>query len=136
MFWDRWALNITLLITGVFTTSAGASPNYIALSSFEAVWSISVGGNLPVGSAVFLGISHPFSPSPTYPLTEYSPEIVPVSHPYLLSIWWWLVGHQSTLSKSYYLALNRELLLLNLAANGPVIPCPNLSMTDGGISSM
>ncbi len=51
----RWAFNLTLFITGVFALAAGASPTYIALCSFAAVWSIGVGGNLPVDSAVFLG---------------------------------------------------------------------------------
>jgi hypothetical protein len=51
----RWAFNLTLFITGVFATAAGASPGYVALCSFSAVWSIGVGGNLPVDSAVFLG---------------------------------------------------------------------------------
>lgn len=52
---SRWAFNITLCITGIFATAAGGSPNYIALCSLAAVWSIGVGGNLPVDSAVFLG---------------------------------------------------------------------------------
>lgn len=71
--WGRsWSFNITLLIVGIFATAAGASPNYIALCSFAAVWSVGVGGNLPVDSAIFL-------------------EFVPASHQYLLtvlSIWW------------------------------------------------
>ncbi|KAI0632310.1 MFS general substrate transporter [Trametes polyzona] len=71
--WGRkWCFNITLLITGVFAVAAGASPNYIALCSLAAVWSVGVGGNLPVDSAVFL-------------------EFIPASHQYLLtilSIWW------------------------------------------------
>ncbi|KAI0357552.1 MFS general substrate transporter [Trametes cingulata] len=71
--WGRkWCFNITLLITGVFAIAAGGSPNYIALCSLAAVWSIGVGGNLPVDSAVFL-------------------EFIPASHQYLLtilSIWW------------------------------------------------
>lgn len=71
--WGRqWAFNITLLITGVFATAAGASPGDIALCSLAAVWSVGVGGNLPVDSAVFL-------------------EFIPASHQYLLtvlSIWW------------------------------------------------
>ncbi|SJL17550.1 related to 4-hydroxybenzoate transporter [Armillaria ostoyae] len=68
----RISFNITLLITGVFALAAGGSPNYVALSSFAAVWSIGVGGNLPVDSAIFL-------------------EFLPKSHQYLLtvlSIWW------------------------------------------------
>jgi hypothetical protein len=48
---------MTLLITGVFAVSAGASPNAVALCSLVAVLSIGVGGNLPVDSAVFLGMS-------------------------------------------------------------------------------
>ena len=51
----RWSFDTTLLIVGIFATAAGASPNYIALCSFAAVWSIGVGGNLPVDSAIFLG---------------------------------------------------------------------------------
>jgi len=51
----RLSFNVTLLITGIFATTAGASPNYIFLCSFSALWSIGVGGNLPVDSAVFLG---------------------------------------------------------------------------------
>ncbi|TCD65333.1 MFS sugar transporter [Steccherinum ochraceum] len=71
--WGRqWAFNITLFITGVFAVAAGGSPGWIALCSLAAVWSIGVGGNLPVDSAVFL-------------------EFIPASHQYLLtvlSIWW------------------------------------------------
>ncbi|KAI0070245.1 sugar transporter [Panus rudis PR-1116 ss-1] len=72
--WDgrRWAFNITLFITGVFATAAGGSPGSVALCACAAVWSIGVGGNLPVDSAVFL-------------------EFIPASHQYLLtvlSIWW------------------------------------------------
>jgi len=80
MFWGlgsdvwgrRWSFNLTLFITGVFAVAAGGSPNYIALCSLAAIWSIGVGGNLPVDSAVFL-------------------EFIPASHQYLLtilSIWW------------------------------------------------
>ncbi|OJT10229.1 hypothetical protein TRAPUB_13249 [Trametes pubescens] len=55
--WGRkWCFNITLLITGVFAVAAGGSPNFIALCSLAAVWSVGVGGNLPVDSAVFLGV--------------------------------------------------------------------------------
>ncbi|KAI0632309.1 MFS general substrate transporter [Trametes polyzona] len=68
----RWAFNLTLFITGVFAMAAGASPNAVALCSLVAAWSVGVGGNLPVDSAVFL-------------------EFIPPSHQYLLtvlSIWW------------------------------------------------
>ncbi|PIL22729.1 MFS general substrate transporter [Ganoderma sinense ZZ0214-1] len=71
--WGRkWCFNITLFITGIFAIAAGGSPNSIALCSLAAVWSIGVGGNLPVDSAVFL-------------------EFIPASHQWLLtvlSIWW------------------------------------------------
>ena len=60
----RWCFNLTLLITGVFAVAAGASPNYIALCSLAAVWSIGVGGNLPVDSAVFLGACQRHSTAP------------------------------------------------------------------------
>ncbi|KAL4266721.1 MFS transporter superfamily protein [Pleurotus pulmonarius] len=79
-FWgvgsDIWgrkiSFSITLLIVGIFSIVAGASPNYIALTTFAALWSVGVGGNLPVDSSIFL-------------------EFVPASHQYLLtvlSIWW------------------------------------------------
>ncbi|THH18192.1 hypothetical protein EW146_g2739 [Bondarzewia mesenterica] len=71
--WGRqWSFNLTLFFTGVFATAAGGSTNFVALCSLAAIWSIGVGGNLPVDSAVFL-------------------EFVPASHQYLLtvlSIWW------------------------------------------------
>ncbi|KAF7972298.1 hypothetical protein HWV62_18466 [Athelia sp. TMB] len=80
VFWgvgsDAWgrrpSFNITLAIVGIFAVSAGASPNYIVLSAMAACWSIGVGGNLPVDSAIFL-------------------EFVPSDGQYLLtvlSIWW------------------------------------------------
>ncbi|KAG2142191.1 MFS general substrate transporter, partial [Suillus cothurnatus] len=72
--WDRevwWAFNITLGMTGLFAIAAGGLMNYVALCSLTAVWSVGVGGNLPVDSAVFL-------------------EFIPASHQYLtvLSVWW------------------------------------------------
>ncbi|KAL0070556.1 hypothetical protein AAF712_002395 [Marasmius tenuissimus] len=68
----RISFNITLLIVGVFALAGGGSPNFVALCSLAAVWSVGVGGNLPVDSAIFL-------------------EFLPASHQYLLtvlSIWW------------------------------------------------
>jgi MFS family permease len=53
----RWAFNITLGITGLFAIPAGGSLNYVALCSLTAAWSVGVGGNLSVDSAVFLGKS-------------------------------------------------------------------------------
>jgi len=87
---SRWSFNITLLVIGVFATAAGASPGYISLCSFAAVWSIGVGGNLPVDSSVFLGKRYLISAPLLY--TNMCPiEFVPASHQYLLtvlSIWW------------------------------------------------
>ncbi|KAF8603132.1 MFS general substrate transporter [Ceratobasidium sp. AG-I] len=71
--WGRkLSFNTTLAIVGVFATVAAASPTFTALSVFAALWSVGVGGNLPVDSAIFL-------------------EFLPGSHQYLLtilSIWW------------------------------------------------
>ncbi|KIM38486.1 hypothetical protein M413DRAFT_30036 [Hebeloma cylindrosporum] len=82
-FWgvgaDIWgrkiSFNITLFITGAFALAAGGSPNYVALSSLVALWSVGVGGNLPVDSAIFL-------------------EFVPGTHQYLLTVLsiWWALG--------------------------------------------
>ncbi|GJE87464.1 MFS sugar transporter [Phanerochaete sordida] len=71
----RWAFNLTLFLTGVFAVAAGGAPGYVALCAFAAVWSIGVGGNLPVDSAVFL-------------------EFIPASHQYLLTVLsiWWALG--------------------------------------------
>ncbi|KAI8978705.1 MFS general substrate transporter [Trametes punicea] len=71
----RWSFNLTLFITGVFAMAAGASPNATALCALVAAWSVGVGGNLPVDSAVFL-------------------EFIPPSHQYLLTVLsvWWAIG--------------------------------------------
>ncbi|EKM59977.1 uncharacterized protein PHACADRAFT_138348 [Phanerochaete carnosa HHB-10118-sp] len=71
----RWAFNITLFLTGVFALAASGAPNLVALCALVTVWSIGVGGNLPVDSAVFL-------------------EFVPASHQYLLTVLsiWWALG--------------------------------------------
>lgn len=68
----RISFNITLFIVGVFATAAGGAPDYTTLSVMAALWSVGVGGNLPVDSAIFL-------------------EACPATHQYLLtvlSIWW------------------------------------------------
>ncbi|CAE7189911.1 unnamed protein product, partial [Rhizoctonia solani] len=71
--WGRkLSFNTTLAIVGIFATVAAASPTFTALSVFAALWSVGVGGNLPVDSAIFL-------------------EFLPGSHQFLLtilSIWW------------------------------------------------
>ncbi|MCJ1474193.1 hypothetical protein MMC13_002851 [Lambiella insularis] len=72
IFGRRWAFNLTIGITAVFGLIAAGSPNFAAIGVFAALWSVGVGGNLPVDSAIFL-------------------EFLPGSHQYLLtvlSIWW------------------------------------------------
>ncbi|KAF9055581.1 MFS general substrate transporter [Panaeolus papilionaceus] len=68
----RLSFNVTMLIIGVFAVSAGASPNFTVLTTMVTLWSLGVGGNLPVDTAIFL-------------------EFTPSTHQYLLtvlSIWW------------------------------------------------
>lgn len=67
VFGRRWAFNLTIGITGVFGLIAAGSPNFAAAAVFAALWSIGVGGNLPVDSAIFL-------------------EFLPASHQYLLTV--------------------------------------------------
>ncbi|MCJ1293538.1 hypothetical protein MMC34_005093 [Xylographa carneopallida] len=72
VFGRRWAFNLTIGITAVFGLIAAGSPNFAAIGVFAALWSVGVGGNLPVDSAIFL-------------------EFLPGTHQYLLtvlSIWW------------------------------------------------
>ncbi|CAI7663566.1 unnamed protein product [Penicillium pancosmium] len=67
------AQNIGLLVGavfwgfGFFGLVAAGSPNFGAASTFAALWSLGVGGNLPVDSAIFL-------------------EFLPGSHQYLLTV--------------------------------------------------
>lgn len=67
IFGRRWAFNLTIGITGVFGLVAAGSPSFAAICVFAALWSVGVGGNLPVDSAIFL-------------------EFLPGSHQYLLTI--------------------------------------------------
>ncbi|KAF9648509.1 MFS general substrate transporter [Thelephora ganbajun] len=99
--WGRkWSFNITLLVIGVFATAAGASPNSVALCSFAAIWSVGVGGNLPVDSAVFL-------------------EFIPASHQYLLTILsiWWAFGQLVG-------SLIAWPLISNFSCPHPEVACP------------
>ncbi|KAJ4305337.1 hypothetical protein N0V90_000868 [Kalmusia sp. IMI 367209] len=67
IFGRRWAFNLTIGITGVFGLIAAGSPNFAAIGVFACFWSIGVGGNLPVDSAIFL-------------------EFLPGSHQWLLTV--------------------------------------------------
>ncbi|KAI4608842.1 hypothetical protein J4E83_008881 [Alternaria metachromatica] len=81
IFGRRWAFNLTIGITAVFGMIAASSPNFGATGTFAALWSVGVGGNLPVDSAIFL-------------------EFLPGSHQYLLtilSIYWALAQVFATL---------------------------------------
>ena len=72
IFGRKWAFNLTILITSVFGLIAASSPNFAAIGIYDCFWSIGVGGNLPVDSAIFL-------------------EFLPGNHQYLLvvlSIFW------------------------------------------------
>ena len=49
IFGRRIAFNMTLGVTSVFGLIAAGSPNFAAIGVFDALWSVGVGGNLPVG---------------------------------------------------------------------------------------
>ena len=51
IFGRRWAFNLTIGITAVFGLAAAGSPTFAAIGTFATLWSIGVGGNLPVDSA-------------------------------------------------------------------------------------
>ncbi|KAH9877364.1 hypothetical protein IAQ61_002729 [Plenodomus lingam] len=81
IFGRRWAFNLTIGITAIFGMAAAGSPNFAAIGIFAALWSVGVGGNLPVDSAIFL-------------------EFLPGTHQYLLtilSIFWSLAQVFATL---------------------------------------
>jgi len=99
----RLSFNLTLFITGVFALSGGASPNSITLCFLAAAWSIGVGGNLPVDSAIFLGMSGavigvlPQAGFRVHQLIAYGTpitEFLPATHQYLLTVLsvWWALG--------------------------------------------
>jgi len=67
IFGRRWAFNLTIGITAIFGLISAGSPNFAAIGCFAALWSVGVGGNLPVDSAIFL-------------------EFLPGTHQYLLTI--------------------------------------------------
>lgn len=67
IFGRRWAFNLTIGVTAVWGMIAAGAPTFGAICAFALLWSIGVGGNLPVDSAIFL-------------------EFLPGSHQYLLTI--------------------------------------------------
>lgn len=48
VFGRRWAFNLTIGVTSIFGLCAAGSPNFAAIGCFAALWSVGVGGNLPV----------------------------------------------------------------------------------------
>jgi len=81
----RAVFNLTLLVTALFGVGATATETFAALAVTTALWSVGVGGNIPVDSAVFL-------------------EFLPGSHQWLLTAMnvWWCAGQisESLLSPS------------------------------------
>ena len=49
LFGRRLAFNMTIGITSVFGLISASSPSFAAIGVFAALWSVGVGGNLPVG---------------------------------------------------------------------------------------
>lgn len=50
----RFAFNVSLFISSIFTIVAGASPNWIVLGLFISLSAFGAGGNLVLDTAVFL----------------------------------------------------------------------------------
>ncbi|KAG8884902.1 hypothetical protein FRB98_002100 [Tulasnella sp. 332] len=99
--WGRKvSFNSTLLVVGVFATAAAGSPDSIFLCVFSAFWSVGVGGNLPVDSAIFL-------------------EFLPGTHQYLLTVLsiWWAFGQ-------LFASLIAWAVLPNLSCPVDVTDCP------------
>ncbi|KAL4903999.1 hypothetical protein BDW74DRAFT_31446 [Aspergillus multicolor] len=71
----RFAFNVSLFISSVFTIVAGASPNWIVLGLFTCLSAFGAGGNLVLDTAVFL-------------------EYLPSRHSWLVTLMaaWWGVG--------------------------------------------
>ena len=67
VFGRKIAFNVTIGLTAVFGLVAAGSPTFAAVCVFAALWSVGVGGNLPVDSAIFL-------------------EFLPGSHQFLLTV--------------------------------------------------
>ena len=53
VFGRRWAFNLTIGVTSIFGLCAAGSPNFAAIGCFAALWSVGVGGNLPVSASVW-----------------------------------------------------------------------------------
>lgn len=71
----KWAFNLSLLISAVFTIVAGAAPNYESWVFFNAMLAFGAGGNLILDTTVFL-------------------EYLPHKYTWLITLMasWWGVG--------------------------------------------
>ena len=49
IFGRRIAFNLTIAVTSFFGLISASAPNFAAIGIFVALWSVGVGGNLPVG---------------------------------------------------------------------------------------
>lgn len=68
----RFAFNVSLFISSIFTIVAGAAPNWIVLGLFTCLSAFGAGGNLVLDTAVFL-------------------EYLPSQHAWLVTLmaaWW------------------------------------------------
>lgn len=68
----RFAFNVSLFVSSIFTIVAGASPNWIVLGLFTSLSAFGAGGNLVLDTTVFL-------------------EYLPSRHQWLLTLmaaWW------------------------------------------------
>jgi hypothetical protein len=69
----------------------GGSLSFVALASLAAISSVGVGGNVPVDSAVFLGLPILFHSFRHVKGIDDWADFIPASHQYVLtfmSIWW------------------------------------------------
>jgi MFS family permease len=78
----RFAFNVSLFVSAVFTVVAGASPSWIVLGLFTCLSAFGAGGNLVLDTTVFL-------------------EYLPSQHQWLLTLmaaWWGKTPDQRNLS--------------------------------------
>lgn len=74
----KWSFNISLLVAAIFTIISGASPNYVAYSTFVALTVVGAGGNIVLDTTCFL-------------------EYLPAKHQWLVTLMaaWWGIGQTS-----------------------------------------
>ena len=87
----RWAFNLSLLLSAIFTVIAGAMPNYPGFATLVALAASGAGGNLVLDTTVFL-------------------EFLPSRYQFMIIVMalWWGVGQ--TIAALFGWAFMRELL--------------------------